>query len=779
MLAIIPEKRKDGLSSFSDLIKYNSREKKKEKSNDVLRTKRDNEFRRIFGIIEDNIRESENYFTRIRADSWIDADAIRIHLRSIADDLRAYRGGNGIGERSSSAVTSFRIESESDAESESDQSKYSGSQPGSRPRPEQSGGGTEQWDATELGRLGAGTGAVDARSGKNEQSSTSGQSSPRSGGLKRWDSEQLGGRILNATERNHRSQLAFIEKNLRAADFYIANFSEIDRDFEQRARANRASLSRAIITYNNRDRGNAGTSGLGFSDTREIVNDVAIQHNGLSFETLADEMKAVADQNVRVKDAVYHVIISWQSHEDPSDDVMFESAQHAIKALGMDGHQYLAAIHRDTDNAHLHLAVNRVHPDTFNAVYPHRDYYKLDYAMRELEIKYGFNHDNGPYSVYDVDGKKIVDWTNKSKPKKKSKKPQKASDMEAHTDYESFYSYLSEYVRPELAELLKHKTNWQDLHRFLAKYKVELKPKGQGFAFYSIGELEVTPVKASSIHVNLSKAKLEKRLGQHEPWLNQINQEVQGSIEYDKKRYRTKNPEERLKRKLERAEARKKLYEEYNLYVKQYKKIGLKQVDIKNRFAQITYEARQQRENVKNGNLNTAQRKAMYSVIAMQTLQRKEALKRQIESERQKIKIHNEKLKTFRQWVEEKAADGDAAAVSQLRGWRYKEQRKNNTVNSFMAGDQNTPFILQNVPYQVLRDGRVQYLHGKDVMFTDGGIQITLESKFDRNKDVVRNAHLLAINRFGNTVQITGEQDFKTLVTELKERKSQDKNRLK
>jgi hypothetical protein len=64
-------------------------------------------------------------------------------------------------------------------------------------------------------------------------------------------------------------------------------------------------------------------------------------------------------------------------------------------------HQYVFAIHHDTDNVHLHMTVNRVHPDSYNAVYPDRDYFKLDYAMRELELRYGWTHDNGPYSVID------------------------------------------------------------------------------------------------------------------------------------------------------------------------------------------------------------------------------------------------------------------------------------------------------------------------------------------------------------------------------------------
>lgn len=93
-------------------------------------------------------------------------------------------------------------------------------------------------------------------------------------------------------------------------------------------------------------------------------------------------MLAVAEANPRVKDPMYHVIISWPASEKPTDAQAFESGVYAMEAVGMAGHQYVFAIHRDTDNVHLHMAVNRVNPDTLKAVYPDRDFYKLDRAMR-------------------------------------------------------------------------------------------------------------------------------------------------------------------------------------------------------------------------------------------------------------------------------------------------------------------------------------------------------------------------------------------------------------
>lgn len=564
--------------------------------------------------------------------------------------------------------------------------------------------------------------------------------------------------------RDHRTKFASIRQNLNAADYYLELAGRVDRNFQRRARAYRADVRRSIGAFSYR--GGPDAREFEFDRSRERVNGVAIQHNGLSFETIADEMQSVADMNVRVKDPVYHVIISWQADEKPTDDQMFDSALHAMKSLGMEGHQYLAAIHRDTNNPHLHLTVNRVHPDTFEAVYPHRDFFKLDYAMRELELKFGFKHDNGPYSVFEVGGETFIDWTEKEK-KKKKKQPQKAKDMEAHTDFESFYTFLKKEVRPELVKLFKSKVTWKDLHNFLAKYNVAIREKGQGFAIYSLGEVQTTPIKASSLHEGMSKSRLEARLG---PFIQASTTDAQPDNKrtYDKEKSDLKrDPELRQKRKLERAAARKKLYEEYDQYKKLNKVfVNESSESIKQRFAEITRNAKFERNGIKESQPNAALRKAMYSIVALQTLQKKEALKRQITKEKEERKKHNEKLFTFRQWVEKKAAEGDAAAISQLRGWRYKEQQANKGLNGISGqdGDPGKPTILENSKYKVLRNGNIQYLKNKQVAFIDNGQQITVTERFKEDKSVLNEVLSLGRKRFGDNLVFSGSKEFQDLM---------------
>jgi len=93
--------------------------------------------------------------------------------------------------------------------------------------------------------------------------------------------------------------------------------------------------------------------------------------NVSSLENAPAEMYAVAQQAPRVKEPVYHYILSWPEHERPATQDIFAAARDTLAALGMGDHQYIIAIHANTDNLHAHIEVNRVHPKTFRAFDPY------------------------------------------------------------------------------------------------------------------------------------------------------------------------------------------------------------------------------------------------------------------------------------------------------------------------------------------------------------------------------------------------------------------------
>lgn len=102
-------------------------------------------------------------------------------------------------------------------------------------------------------------------------------------------------------------------------------------------------------------------------------------------ELAARIMRATAAQNVRVKEPVYHVALSF----DPGDVVdraaMERVADRVVETLGLQEHQVLIVAHADRDHPHVHLLINRVHPETGKVWSRWQDYPAIQRVLREEE----------------------------------------------------------------------------------------------------------------------------------------------------------------------------------------------------------------------------------------------------------------------------------------------------------------------------------------------------------------------------------------------------------
>ena len=81
-------------------------------------------------------------------------------------------------------------------------------------------------------------------------------------------------------------------------------------------------------------------------------------------------------------DKNYHLVVSFPEGEKPTRAQMEDIEDTLCAAIGFAEHQRVSATHQNTDNWHLHIAINKVHPRTFRNVEPWTDHYRLQECLR-------------------------------------------------------------------------------------------------------------------------------------------------------------------------------------------------------------------------------------------------------------------------------------------------------------------------------------------------------------------------------------------------------------
>ncbi|EHV5957139.1 IncI1-type relaxase NikB [Salmonella enterica subsp. enterica serovar Havana] len=230
-------------------------------------------------------------------------------------------------------------------------------------------------------------------------------------------------------------------------------------------------------------------------------------HNCTSLETAAEEMEYTARQARYAKDdtdPVFHYILSWQAHESPRPEQIYDSVRHTLKALGLSEHQYVSAVHTDTDNLHVHVAVNRVHPDTgyLNCLSWSQE--KLSRACRELELKHGFAPDNGCW--IHAPGSRIV---------RKTAAERDRQNAWTRGKKQTFREYVSQTAVAGLRSEPVH--DWLSLHRRLAEDGLYLTLQNGSFMVMDGWDRNREGVQLDSFGPSWNGDKLRKKMGEYTP----------------------------------------------------------------------------------------------------------------------------------------------------------------------------------------------------------------------------------------------------------------------
>ena len=207
-------------------------------------------------------------------------------------------------------------------------------------------------------------------------------------------------------------------------------------------------------------------------------------------------VEAVQAQNTRAgKDRTYHLVISLHPQDRSLDR---KELQHVVESLvhtlEFSEHQYIAARHNDKDHEHLHVAINKIHPESFRIHSPAWDHQKLFTAGRALEAELGLR----PL---------------RSRARERDDLPLRAREYEAQQGVESFARWTRKTLAPALRATDIH--SWDDMHRTCSRFGVVLRLHGNGLVFEDV-ERGIR-VKASSVDRNLSKPRLCERLGDFQP----------------------------------------------------------------------------------------------------------------------------------------------------------------------------------------------------------------------------------------------------------------------
>ena len=77
-------------------------------------------------------------------------------------------------------------------------------------------------------------------------------------------------------------------------------------------------------------------------------------------------------KNTRAEsDKTFHLVVSFRAGERPDDAVLKEIEAKLCDGLGYGEHQRVSVVHHDTDNLHIHLAINKIHPTRYTILDPY------------------------------------------------------------------------------------------------------------------------------------------------------------------------------------------------------------------------------------------------------------------------------------------------------------------------------------------------------------------------------------------------------------------------
>lgn len=238
-------------------------------------------------------------------------------------------------------------------------------------------------------------------------------------------------------------------------------------------------------------------------------------------ESIAKEMQ-IYSMKSRAKKPVYHVSISWDKNDKVTRDQMIEVGDRFLNHMNLKDHQAVMVAHKDGDHPHLHLMINRVHPETEKAwenfeysgqgrgrKIAKGEYKRREEFFRKIEKEFGWREVPGKHTEHGKD-------MNFDDPAPEVWEIRRANDLKEKAASMGFDPARIDHRSPkqkaiEIKDSLFKAKSFGELDGVLAKQGLWIETKGQG-GVITDGYLSA---KLSSVSRELSAGKLEKKFGEN------------------------------------------------------------------------------------------------------------------------------------------------------------------------------------------------------------------------------------------------------------------------
>ncbi|HFX2989909.1 TPA: TraI/MobA(P) family conjugative relaxase [Pseudomonas aeruginosa] len=507
-------------------------------------------------------------------------------------------------------------------------------------------------------------------------------------------------------------------------------------------------------------------------------------------------IQATQAANTRSKaEKTYHFVYSFPPGEQPDLETLHAIEDELCAAIGLDEHQRVSAVHIDTDNLHVHVAINKVHPTGLQNIEPYYDQFRLMEACERLEVEHGLQrtfhgleakqrHQNRDIELlpakapeqrdslfrehlrnaYDLsiseppeaktlNGLRKLSDTRLQRQSADKAEPVRTSAKVASVEAQSGIETLTGYAARELAPAMRQATSWQELHDAAAEHGLEVRQRGAGLV---IGEPDLGIwAKASNVGRDLSMKALTDRLGPFQP------SERQAEAKANRKRYepRPRRPDNPTTAGL------------FNHYQRERqaailtRRQGLDQIKRESAAfnAQVRQWSQTERMLLKVAGKGPTKR-LMYGTIKQQADASRQKNRQSADARRQAL-FKRTTMPTWADWLTQQAERGNSEALAVLRDREERTRRWNGELLIADRADKAKAVVLDKLKPKARKDGTVAY------STIDGGMVIDRKTHVQAQKATTGAALValeLASKRFeGQALIVEGTDEFRLEVAQL------------